>query len=253
MNRIFIVAVFVLCSAFLPALCNAADDDRPVVAFIVSDSHYGADTYLPEYAAALEKKEEIRTIVIHGKGTNQFPDMAKLADADVAVLFIRRLALPKEQLDAFRKFLDRGGALVALRTASHAFSIKKPSPEGCDQWVEFDAEVLGGNYHGHTPNSAGCDVLVAPEKSDHPIAKDLPARWRSSAGLYLTAPIKDDCTVVLDGSAGEVKHPVAWTRKLESGSSVVYVGLGCQEDYKQPWYPKLLTASIRWALEQKGN
>lgn len=248
MSRLALFAFFVLFAFVTPAVSCAADDARPVVAFIVSDSHYGADTYLPEYAKTLEKEEGVRTIVIHGKGTNQFPDMAKLSEADVAVLFIRRLSPPKEQLDAFRKFIDRGGALVALRTASHAFDIKKPSPEGCDQWVEFDAEILGGNYHNHTPNSAGCEIRIADGQADHPIVKDLPAKWRSSAGLYLTSPIKDDCKVVLEGSAGDEHHPVAWIRKLESGSNVTYIGLGCQEDFKKSWYPKLLTSAIRWAL-----
>ncbi len=225
-------------------------DDRPHVAIIVSDDHYHADKTLPQFAEELRAKYGCYCTVIHGEGTNRFPAMDELKAADVAVLFIRRLALPKGQLDVFRSYLDAGKPLVALRTASHAFAARGKGIAGHVQWRNFDAEVLGGNYHGHGPNAAGCDVSIVPEHANHPIFAGFePAEWHSSGSLYYTSPVNKDAPILLTGSAGDRMEPVAWTRHYKK-ARVFYAALGHPSDFQQPQFRTLLVNALFWAMDK---
>ncbi len=225
-------------------------DERPHVAMIVSDDHYQADKTLPVFADELRERFGCYCTVIHGEGTDQFPTMCELEQADVALLFIRRLAPPKAQLDQFRAFLDSGKPLVALRTASHAFAVKGEVPSGHDQWVDFDPVVLGGNYQGHGPNPSGSDIAIVAELADHPILDGVkPAKWHSVGSLYYTAPIAANATLLMNGSADDRTEPMTWIRKYKD-SRVVYTGLGHPDDFQQPQFRRLLTNAIFWALDK---
>jgi type 1 glutamine amidotransferase len=166
------------------------------------------------------------------------------------VLYVRRLALPKRQLDAIRKYLDGGGALVAMRTASHAFDVRGNATEGCDEWPEFDADVLGGNYHGHGPNPAGTDVAIVPEAADHPtLAGVEPTSWHSAGSLYYTSPIASDATLLMTGSLDDRTEPLTWIR-TGKGGRMFYTGLGHPEDFHDPQFRRLLVNAIYWAMDR---
>ena len=226
------------------------EDRRPHVAIIVSDDHYDADRTLPLFADELRGRYDCYCTVIHGEGTGHFPAFEELKATDVAVLFVRRLALPKQQVDLLREYLDAGRPLVALRTASHAFDVRGESPAGFDQWPEFDAEVLGGNYHGHEADELGTDVAIVPDRSDHPLLSGVkPARWHSTGSLYRTSPIAADATLLMTGSISGKSEPLTWTRQYKR-ARVFYTSLGHPDDFKQPAFRRLLANAIFWAMEK---
>ena len=228
------------------------EDDRPHVAFIVSDDHYDADKTLPRFAQMLRDRFGCYATVLHGQHTANIPSMDELEAADCVVLYIRRLALPKTQLDKFRRYVAAKKPLVALRTASHAFSLSlrgKPGPEGTDQWPEFDAEVLGGNYHGHHANDLGTDVALVPEMADHAILSGVkPAKWHSTGSLYEVSPVADDATVLMTGSAEGQAEPLTWIRT--QGGRMIYTGLGHPDDFDDPQFITLLVNAIHWAMNR---
>jgi nicotinamidase-related amidase/type 1 glutamine amidotransferase len=223
-------------------------DRRQHVAMIVSDDHYGADKTLPAFADELRRTYGYRCTVIHGEGKDRFPAMNELQQADVALLYIRRLAPPKEELDGFRAFLNAGKPLVALRTASHAFAVRGQVPEGHDQWVSFDPDVLGGNYQGHGPNDLGSDISNVPQVAGHSILAGVkPAAWHSTGSLYYTAPIAKNATLLMTGSIEDRTEPVTWIRAYNN-SRVFYTALGHPDDFQQPQFRRLLANAIAWAL-----
>jgi type 1 glutamine amidotransferase/nicotinamidase-related amidase len=225
-------------------------DQRPHVAIVVSDDHYDADKTLPIFAEQLRGQYDCACTVIHGEGTDHFPTMDELKAADVVVLFIRRLALPKGQLDLLRAHLAAGKPLIGLRTASHAFRVRGRVPRGRAQWPEFDAEVLGGNYHGHGPNAAGSDVCIVAAAADHPVVAGLtPATWHSAGSLYYTAPVREDATVLMTGSAGGRTEPLTWVRSY-GAARVCYTALGHPDDFRTAPFRQLLTNAIYWCLDR---
>ena len=132
-----------------------------------------------------------------------------LDSADLAILFIRRMTLPEEQLAQFKKFAASGKPIIGLRTASHAF----------ENWKEWDRDVLGGNYQNHHNNQLATTVRAAPEAAGHPILKGGPKEFASPGSLYRNSPLPDGATVLLMGSVeGKPAEPVAWTRRHGSAS-----------------------------------
>ncbi len=230
------------------------DDPRPHVVFAVSDDHYGADKTLPVFAQYLREKHALHCTVLHGLHEHEIPNTAELRTADTLVLFVRRLGLPGEQLAAIRAYANGGNGLIGLRTASHAFKMhyKDPKgwepPEGRAEWPEFDAQVLGGNYHNHGPNELGTDVRVLPEAAEHPVVAGLPGKdWHSTGSLYYTSPVAADATVLMTGSIPDQTEPLTWVRAY-LGGRVLYSGLGHPEDFEDPRFVRLLTNAVFWTM-----
>jgi len=232
------------------------EDERPRIAFIVSDDHYHADKTLPVFAQMLRDRYGCDCCVLHGEGEADIRHTAELETADCLVLYVRRLALPKKQLDRIRAHVESGRPLVALRTANHAFAARYKYPEGYQtpqgraEWPEFDAEVLGGNYHGHGPNQLGTDVTIVPDQAGHPVLAGLnPQTWHSTGSLYYTSPVKQDTLVLMNGSVEDRTEPLTWVR-THRGTRVVYTGLGHPDDFKQAEFRKLLVNMIFWSMDR---
>ena len=225
------------------------EDDRPHVAILVSDDHYGADKTLPEFAQMLREDYGFHVTVMHGQGTSNIPATDELEKADCLVLYVRRLALPKEQLDSVRRYIGAGKPLVALRTACHAFDVRGKATEGQAEWPEFDPEVLGGTYHGHGPNPLGSDIRIVPEKVDHPIVAGIrPEKWHSTGSLYNVLPIKPDCNLLMTGSAGDETEPITWTRTVNG--RMAFSALGHAEDFDQPQFRQLVVNMLFWTMDR---
>lgn len=225
-------------------------DDRPHVAFLVSDDHYDADKTLPQFAQRLRDHYGCHCTVMHGLGDSDIHLTAELKAADCLVLFIRRLALPKYQLQRIRDYLHAGQPLVGLRTASHAFDVRGDKEPGQAEWPEFDPQVLGGNYHGHGPNPRGTDVAVVPKRSTHVLLEGVePHRWHSTGSLYYTAPLAPDTTVLMTGSLDERVEPLTWIRSYRD-ARIFYSALGHPDDFQKPPFRQLLVNAVFWALER---
>jgi len=233
-------------------------DERPRVVFIVSDDHYDADKTLPPFAQMLREDHGMDAVVLHGQGEADIPGMSELQAADCAVVYVRRLGLPEDQMDALKTYVENGGPIVGLRTASHAFTMnyKDPPgfevPEGRAEWREFDAEILGGNYHNHAPNSLGTDVTYVKEHGDHPVLEGIDLEpWHSTGSLYYTSPVADDATVLMMGATPDDEEPLTWVREGVPGR-VFYSGLGHPEDFEAPQFRRLLVNGIEWAAGQES-
>ncbi len=230
-------------------------DTRPRVVFMVSDDHYHGDKTLPEFAQMLREEAGIDALVLHGEGGNDIPGTANFATADAVFVFVRRLGLPPEQIKALQDYVASGGAILGLRTASHAFKIKfAPDgsyelPEGQAEWTTFDHDILGGNYNNHQANDLKLDIKNV--NSIHPVMEGVtPAEWRSKGSLYNTAPIADDATLLQEGTVPGVTEPVTWIREAVPGrGKVFYSSLGYPEDFKEQQFRQMLVNAIKWAVK----
>jgi type 1 glutamine amidotransferase len=190
----------------------------------------------------LEKQFEVTSIVLQRPEDTKMqsiPGLEKLAEADLAVLFVRRMTLPESELDEIRKFLKAGKPLVALRTSSHAF----------ENWKEFDQEVLGGNYQGHHGNKLKTTVSVVAEVKDDPALSGVTG-FVSEGSLYKTSPLRPGCKVLLMGQVeGHPAEAVAWTRENKN-ARVFYTSLGHPDDFKEESFRRLVRNGIEWGLKQ---
>lgn len=225
-----------------------SQDDRPLVAFMVNDNHYDARASLLNFADELERKGQLRTCFIDARAGHGFVGTELLRAADVLVVYARREALTVQQKQDVQAYLKQGKPLIALRTASHAFSPRGQLADGMTGWDEFDGDILGGSYHGHLTD--GSQVRVVPGMK-HPILAGLrETRWDSEGSLYLVSPIDKSAQILLVGSKeGNEQEPVAWTRQFGQ-SRVFYTSLGAPADFQMPVFQRMLNNAVTWALKK---
>ena len=232
------VTVLLLCCWLLPA-----DGDTPPlkVCLVSGSAEYDSDRSLSAFQKYLEQHYNARCTLIKARGFEDLPGLEALDDCDVALFFTRRLRIDGEQLERVKKYCLSGRPIVAVRTASHGFQ----------NWLEFDKRVLGGNYHGHFGTGPTMNVTIRRQGKGHPVLDGI-APIRSRASLYRTAPLADDCTLLMSGSTPESKgaQPVAWTR-LHNGARVFYTSLGAQQDFENATFRRLLSNALFWAARRK--
>ncbi len=229
-------------------------DKRPHVTLVASDDEYFSELTLPAFADLLREKYGCYcTPLVSDKGKADIPGLDELKSTDVMFLFARRRALPKEQLDKIRAYLDAGRPLVALRTCSHAFTVEagKKAPPGTAEWPEFDHDVLGGNYHSYEKKIRNCEIAAVPEAAGHPILAGVsPLQWKCTFPLYFVTPLASDAKVLVRGTVGDYNEPVAWTHTYKGGR-VFYSSLGCQDDFASvPQFRTMLINAIFWAMDR---
>jgi len=225
------------------------EDKRPHIVFLISEDEYHAAETLPAFAQLLQDCFGYYCTVVLGHGKHDLTGVEALKTADAAVLFIRRRALPPQQLEMLRAYLESGKPLVALRTASHAFAADGKPPAGHVEWRSFDRDVLGCQYRGHGPNQLGSEVTVAAGTA-HPILAGVkPLQWHSRGSLYQHSLVDPQATVLLQGSALNLSEPIAWTRTYKGGR-VFYTSLGHRADFAEPQFQTLLIGAIHWAMNR---
>ena len=147
------ISVMVCCLLFFTiAPFNLIANEKPHLVFLVSEDtlNYEAHRTIPQFAKELEK--EYRVTVIESEGSlaqSSFPGIEVLKEADLLIVFCRRLALPVKEMEVIKKHVNSGKPIMGIRTANHAFTVSAgPVPNGYLDWPEFVAAVLGCENSG---------------------------------------------------------------------------------------------------------
>jgi hypothetical protein len=102
---------------------------KPYIVFVTGDHEYSSEATLPKIAAELEKNYGFRTKVLKAypdqNAEENIPGLEALAEADVAVFFLRWRRLPAEQVKYIEDYLKSKKPVVGLRTTTHAFNYPK--------------------------------------------------------------------------------------------------------------------------------
>ena len=255
------------------------DDNRPVVAFIIAENEYRANQTLPEFAHELLLTKGVTCEfalgkpVYTGEGIHNIENLQILLDADLAVIQVRRRALPSPEMTLIRQYVNSGKPVLGLRTASHAFVLNKPLPAtgnqvsanngkeiySLEQWPEFDRDVLGGNYQDHYGTlQTGINYSVVPGMERHPLFKginpdDFTGPVAPLCSLYRNRPLNSHYVqVLLTGKIPDKPaEPVLWINNRLNGKTV-YTSMGHWEDWKIEKFRKILFNSVDYLLE-RGN
>ena len=225
-------------------------DHRPHVVLVAFEDEYHAAETLPRFAQQLRDRFGHRCTVLLGEKRTGIAGLEQLASTDALVLYVRRHPLPKEQMAMIRRYLDAGKPLMALRTSSHAFSLRDETASGLASWPEFDREVLGGNYHDHYKAGPRTIITVAPNSAGCPLLTGIQfGQWSSTGSLYKTSPLAAGTTELLNGTCGDHVEPVAWTNTYRGGR-VFYTSLGDAGDFQTPQFLTLLSNAIYWVMDK---
>ncbi|MFP6872043.1 MAG: PVC-type heme-binding CxxCH protein [Verrucomicrobiales bacterium] len=226
-------------------------DLRSKILFVIGEREYQTDKSLSAFASSELTARYRCEFIVAGDGENDFGRISEaLEDADALFLSVRRRTPPASQMAALEKFIKSGKPVIGIRTASHAFSLRgKPPPEGHREWEGFDADVFGGNYHGHHGNKLA--TFAKASVSRHPVLHGIAdAEFSTGGSLYEVLPLAPGTTVLMEGRAEGVKEkqPVAWVRKNQWGGRIFYTSLGHVKDFKRREFVQMLANSIDWVL-----
>ncbi len=229
---------------------RSKNDRRRHLVIVMAEDEYETNRTLPEFAIR-HLGHDFRVSFVHGSETerNEIPGLDVLDEADVALFSIRRRVLKPAAMDAVRRFVAAGKPVMGIRTASHAFSLRqKAPPEGYQDWPEFDAEVFGGNYHGHHGNSLKATGSLNPDQRQHAIATGISQPTFPLGGsLYQTSPLAQGTTVIATGAIeGQPAEPIAWTFQRSDGGRSFYSSLGHKADFDEPHSATLLVNGLYW-------
>ena len=249
------------------------------IVFLAGDHEYRSEESLPAIARILAKHQGFKCTVLFdidkdgniGAGEPQnMPGMEALDSADLAVVFLRFQGLPAEQMKHFDDYLKRGGPVVGMRTATHAF---KGTPEPFAKYdynskvsgyeSGFGHQVLGQTWVGHygKNHAQSTRITIVPEKASHPILRGVKDVW-VQAGGYVGKPVDGEILTMaqpLDGmtpdspaDATKPPQPSEWARsyKAANGKSArVFTSLyGTSEDITNEGYRRMIVNGIFWSL-----
>src|SRR5688500_2656395 len=232
--------VAALLLTFIALQCWAAE--RPKIVFICGEYEYSSKETLPVFAKELEKNFQVDTVFLErptDPKVQTIPGLESLKDADLLVLFVRRMTLTESELAHIKNYLEAGNPLVALRTSSHAF----------ENWKQFDKEVLGGNYSNHHGNKLKTSVSLIPYARNHPLLRGV-TPFVSDGSLYKNTPLQPGAKPYIVGKVdGHPLEPVAWTHTFQN-ARIFYTSLGHPNDFKEESFQRLVQNGIEWALQK---
>lgn len=250
------------------------------VVFLAGDHEYRSEESLPELARILAKHHGFKCTVLFNidpttgeivAGNSNMPGLEALSTADLAVVFLRFQNFPREQMKYFDDYLNRGGPVVGMRTATHAFKMNADDPfskysfshKGPEYELGFGHQVLGQTWVGHygRNHQQSTWITIVDDKKTHPILRGVKDIW-VQAGGYVGKPTDGEILTMAQPLNGMTPNspadttkppmPSEWTRTYRSAtgkSGRVFTSLyGTPEDILNDGYRRLLVNGCFWAL-----
>ena len=263
------MASALIAMAFLAVSASAAEEKKPHVVIVVGTLHYSPELTMPVFAKELERFG-FRTTVVMGDGDPEkktkdvLPGIEALAEADVAIFFMRFLKLEDDEWKPIEAYLKSGKPVIGLRTANHSFRYPKDHPRF--EWNnDFGRRALGTPYIVHQAGTT--DVSVVEKAAGHPIMSHIgKTKWTSPGTLYLTK-LEEGCVPlvtgvgkgkprVIDRGFGKIEvkevetDVIAWTWKNEWGGKVFSTSFGHPGDFAEEAFTRMLVNSVFWAVDK---
>lgn len=185
-----------------------------------------------------ERHPELRFTYSWGSdGAESLDNLDSLADADLLIVYARRMRLEESQMASIRAYWDSGKPIIGIRTASHAFQ------EADNR--RFDSEILGGAYEGHYGNES---ARVIHREQPHPTLDGVTG-WESNR-LYKQGDLAPFVEILQWGQSDKGREPITWVGK-NGPRRTFYTSLGTKADFRHASFLLLLENAIFWVLEER--
>ena len=242
---------------------------RSHAVIVVGTQHYSPERSMPLFAEELERFGfEVTLVMGEGdpeeKNVRVLPGIEALADADVAIFFMRFLTLDEYELRFIHDYVTAGKPVVGLSTSTHSF--KYPEGHRFFEWNDgFGRRAMGTPYIVHQRSDTECTIVS--QHQDHPILSHVGnLRFTSPGTLYLTR-LEPGCIPLVTGkgegrsrlvekSSGTVmvneeeQDIVAWAWENEWGGKVFGTSFGHPGDFADKSIVRILVNGVCWAAEQ---
>lgn len=237
MNKTALTIAIAAAIYFSPASeSNATDPAAPLKIHIISGSkEYESEPSLRAFKQHLEENFNITCSASWGSdGATELENLDALRQADLMVVFARRMKLSDAQMQIIRSHWKQGKPIVGIRTAGHAF-------QQADNEL-FDRKVLGGHYSGHYGGEA-VQVTNVATAAKHPVLAGV-GQFTSSK-LYKAGELAEDTVVLQFGDNGKARQPVTIVHAYHDGRTF-FTSLGVPADFEDENFRRLLENAVFW-------
>lgn len=269
LRPIFLTVVFIL-SAGIPSFSREQGPKKakkPLVVFVCGDHEYSGESTLPLLAAVLEKQYGFRTKVLKSfpdqNAERDIPGLDILAEADLAVFFLRWRLLPADQVAHIEAYLKSGKPIMGFRTSTHSFNY--PNTDPLVAYNGFAERAFGGPpgwggpaQHTHYGHNASTDATVIAEKAKHPILTGVDPTFHVRSWLYRVLPdypAKGTDWLLMGKAVNPdkpaVDQPIAWTWENQYKGKVFFTTMGHPEDFSVESFQRLVVNAVHWELGLK--
>ena len=253
------------------------------IVFLTGDEEYRSEEGMPMLGKILAKRHGFKCTVLFAvdpetgdidpDNQTNLPGFERLSTADLLVVFYRFREPSSEQMRILDDYLQSGKPIIGLRTATHAFNMKRDKDNPYQhydfrsrEWAGgFGQQVLGDtwiNHHGHHKHEA-TRGLINGMAQNHPILKGVVDVFGTS-DVYGVRHLKPTDTVLLHGATltgmnptdpvkiSKSLMPIAWTREysIKSGKTnrVFCTTMGASVDLLSEDLRRLLVNACYWGL-----
>ncbi|MFO7774347.1 MAG: ThuA domain-containing protein [Candidatus Hydrogenedentota bacterium] len=224
--------------AALLSLTAQADEDTLSIHIISGSAEYESEPSLRALQRTLE--DDYEDIVVTASWGEDAGDhlhaICALAEADLALIFTRRMELPDKQLEYILQHFEAEKAAIGIRPASHAFQ----------DYLEMDEEIFGGDYSGHGGDEP-VKVEIVEGAEDHPILDGVEP-WTRPGKIYHNPELGPETTPLLwgIGQDSDIEEPLAWTNHYGEDGRAFYTSMGMPEDFENENFRTMLFNAIEW-------
>lgn len=235
------------------------------VVFVTGDHEYGGEETMPLLADELERNYDLKATVLKAfpdqNAEENIPGLEALAEADLAIFYLRWRRLPEEQVTHIDAYVKSGRPVMGFRTTSHSF--KYPEGHPLEHWNAWAADTFGAppgwgqDGHTHYGHEASTDVSIIESAADHPVMKGVTGPFHVRSWLYHVLPKwpPSDATRLLMGKAIDPNkpaedNPVAWTWTNKHRGRVFFTTLGHPEDFVAEPMERLVINAVHWCLDR---
>lgn len=254
------------------------------IVLVSGDEEYRSEEALPQLAKILATRHgftctvlfaiDPETGTINPNVSDNIPGLERLETADLMVLFTRFRDLPDDQMKHIVGYLEGGGPVIGLRTATHAFRFEDDTTAyaryGYDSEAEgwaggFGRRILGETWIDHhgVHGEESTRGLVNGLWAAHPVLEGVGDIWGPTDVYELRGIEGDEVKVLVYGqslrgmtpeaapNADKSLMPIAWTRtyQVEGGQRgrVFTTTMGAAEDLESEGLRRLLVNATYWA------
>ncbi len=199
------------------------------IVLISGDEEYRSEEGLPQLGKILATHHGFKCTVlfaidkndgtINPNETGNIPGTEALGSADLMIILTRFRDLPDDQMKPIVDYIEAGKPVLGLRTATHAFNIKKGNTYekysfnfgGDDYKQGFGRQVLGETWISHHGQHKGQSTrgLIAAEAKGHPILRGIADGdvWCASDVYGVRLPLPGDSQPLVLGQVCDRKGP----------------------------------------------
>jgi hypothetical protein len=256
------------------------------IVLVSGDEEYRSEEALPQLAQILAKHHGFKCTVLFAidpkDGTinpnvrDNIPGLDALKNADLMIIFTRMRDLPDEQMKYIVDYIESGRPIIGLRTATHAFDIKRSTTYARYNWQSkewdggFGRQILGETWISHHGNHGRQSTrgIIAAGQEGHPILRGVRDGdiWGPTDVYGVRLPLPRDCQLLVlgqvlegmnskdepvSGKQNDPMMPIAWIRPSSSDNRrgrIFTTTMGASQDLQSEGLRRLLVNASYWAV-----